>query len=389
MARGEELRESVQQLLDQFFNRLLQAIETGNPAWLNPVLDDWVSARTQTELESRGLSLPAILSEMHGLMFEAGRENLEPEDALALDGALLPIFRHAYDYTSRLEMERNIDHISCELEKANAALQRMDKTKSDFIAIAAHELKTPLTLIEGYAAMLRDLLPGEDQFSQAHILLKGMDNGTRRLREIVDDMIDVSLIDNRSLALNFQPVWLHRLLQVLQHEFAAIARERNQTLEIRAFPGSDEMTFGDSERLYQAFRNLFSNAIKFTPDGGKITVDGRHLAGFIEVTVTDSGIGVDLDDQTRIFEKFGRLGSVALHSSGKTKFKGGGPGLGLPITKGIVEAHGGTIWVESKGYDEVNCPGATFHVILPVRKLPPDEKTARLFSPLTDTELRE
>ncbi len=389
LARGEELRENALQLLDLFFNRLQQAVETGDPAWLNPVLDDWVGARTQTELESRGFSLPAILNEMHLMVFETSRENLEPGDALELSGALLPIFLHAYDYTSRLEMERNIDHISRELERANAKLYRLDKTKSDFIAIAAHELKTPLTLIEGYASMLRDQLPGEDGFLQAYILLKGMDNGTRRLREIVDDMIDVSLIDNRSLSLNFQPLWLNRLLQVLEHEFTGTIQERRQTLEIRSFPGSDEMTFGDSERLYQAFRNLFSNAIKYTPDGGKIIVDGRKLAGFIEMTITDTGIGIDVDDQTRIFEKFGRLGSVSLHSSGKTKFKGGGPGLGLPITKGIVEAHGGTIWVESKGYDEIHCPGSTFHVILPIRKLPPDEKTARLFSPLSENEIEE
>jgi signal transduction histidine kinase len=387
LARGEELRENAQQLLEQFFNRLQQAVETGNPVWLNPVLDDWVSARTQTDLESRGQSLSVILNEMHLLLFETGRESLDSEDALALTGALLPIFLYVYDYTSRLEMERNIDHISRELERANTTLHRLDKTKSDFIAIAAHELKTPLTLIEGYAAMLRDHLPGEESYSQAYILLKGMDNGTRRLREIVDDMIDVTLIDNRSLSLNFQPLWLNRLLQVLLHEFTHTLAERHQTLEIRPFPGSDEMTFGDSERLYQAFRNLFSNAIKYTPDGGRITVDGRKLAGFIELTISDTGIGIDLDDQTRIFEKFGRLGSVSLHSSGKTKFKGGGPGLGLPITKGIVEAHGGTIWVESKGYDETNCPGSTFHVILPVRKTPPDEKTAKLFSPLSEIDL--
>jgi signal transduction histidine kinase len=139
------------------------------------------------------------------------------------------------------------------------------------------------------------------------------------------------------------------------------------------------MLFGDPERLYQAFRNILNNAIKFTPDGGNITVDGRTLPGFQEVTVADTGIGISAKDQEAIFEKFGQLGNVSLHSSGKTKFKGGGPGLGLPIAKGIVEAHGGTIWVESAGHDEKDCPGSTFHVLLPIRTESPNPKLAKLF----------
>jgi signal transduction histidine kinase len=140
------------------------------------------------------------------------------------------------------------------------------------------------------------------------------------------------------------------------------------------------MFFGDSERLYQALRNIISNAVKFTPDGGRISVEGRELPGFLEVRVSDTGIGIAPENQSQIFEKFGRLGNPSLHSSGKTKFKGGGPGLGLPIARGIVEAHGGTIWVESAGYDEIQFPGATFHILLPLRQEPPDKKIARLFS---------
>jgi signal transduction histidine kinase len=113
------------------------------------------------------------------------------------------------------------------------------------------------------------------------------------------------------------------------------------------------------------------------------------LPGFIEVTISDSGIGIDPEDHTKIFEKFSSLGSVSLHSSGKTKFKGGGPGLGLPITKGIIEAHGGAIWVESEGYNEDMCPGSVFHILLPLRKSPPDDKTAKLFNPLAEADMEE
>jgi signal transduction histidine kinase len=218
--------------------------------------------------------------------------------------------------------------------------------------------------------------PGD---SEIEILLQGIDNGTRRLHEIIDDMIDVSLIDNNLLKINFQPVWITRLLEMVRQEFSQTIEARGLKFELRSFPGSSEMTFGDGERLYQALRNVVSNSIKYTPDRGQITIDGRILPGFIEVTVKDSGIGIDPEDQGRIFEKFGRVGSVSLHSSGKTKFKGGGPGLGLPIARGIIEAHGGAIWVESEGFDEERCPGATFHILLPVRKAPPEDKLANLF----------
>jgi signal transduction histidine kinase len=106
------------------------------------------------------------------------------------------------------------------------------------------------------------------------------------------------------------------------------------------------------------------------------------LSGFIEVTVADTGIGISAEDQATIFEKFGQLGRVDLHSSGKTKFKGGGPGLGLPIARGILEAHGGSIWVESEGYDEVRNPGSIFHILIPARVESPDPKMSELFDTL-------
>lgn len=382
MAKGEGVRESFKQQLVEFYALLQQAVETGDPAWLEPALDNWVAARTQSELEQADASLSPMLDEILHLTFEVARESLNDAEALDLIGALLPVYSHASAYTHRREKDFHCQHLVVELEQAKNTLERLDKSKSDFIAIAAHELKTPLTLIEGYSSMLREQIPPKNGSGQAEILMKGIDNGTRRLREIVDDMIDVSMIDNDLLSLNFQPVWLNRLFQVIEQEFAETLQERSIRLEVRPFPGSREMTFGDSERLYQALRNVVCNAIKYTPDRGRIVVDGRTLPGFIEITVTDTGIGIAPEDQALIFEKFGRLGSVSLHSSGKTKFKGGGPGLGLPITKGIIEAHGGAIWVESEGCDEVKCPGAVFHILLPLRKEPPDDKMAKLFSPM-------
>ncbi|MCB9135973.1 MAG: HAMP domain-containing histidine kinase [Anaerolineales bacterium] len=386
LARGAVLRESFLAQLNRFYDAVIQAVTSGDPSWMDPILNEWVEARTQTELSLNEASLYPILSEILQITQEVLKESL-PAEGLEIWGTLLPIFSRAYEQSAHREIEMRVLHVQRELQLAQFSLERLDRSKSDFISIAAHELKTPLTLIEGYSAMIRDMLPKEQE-AMGQVLVKGIDNGTKRLREIVDDMIDVSLIDNNLLTLTFQPLWLNRLLGTLREELKEIVSQRQQTLVIHNFEGCEEMTFGDSERIYQALRNLLTNAIKYTPDGGQVSVDGRKLPGFLEIVIQDTGIGIDPDDHAVIFEKFGRLGNVSLHSSGKTKFKGGGPGLGLPITKGLIEAHGGTIWVESEGYDEVQCPGTTFHVLLPMRKEPPDDKIAKLFSPLTDGKQR-
>jgi signal transduction histidine kinase len=209
-----------------------------------------------------------------------------------------------------------------------------------------------------------------------------MNTGIDRLRSIVDDMIDVSMIDNKLLQLNFQPMQISQMIDALCIEVEGTLRNRNLTLEIKDFEGNKQWIYIDANRIMQALRNVINNAIKYTPDGGTIIMDGRILPGFIEVTVVDTGIGISAEDQAVIFEKFGQLGRVDLHSSGKTKFKGGGPGLGLPIARGILEAHGGSIWVESPGYDEVKHLGSTFHILIPSRTESPDPKMTKLFDTL-------
>lgn len=377
LARGENLRETFLAQLEIFYDRLVQSVEMGDPGWLNVLVDEWIQARTVTELEESEASLSPVFSQFLVITYEIALENLDNSAALELLRVLLPIYMYLFGYVSRKETDLRIEHIKSELESTREVLERLDKSKSDFIAIAAHELKTPLTLIEGYSAMLSEQLKQDS--NQVDEILRGIGNGTRRLREIIDDMIDVSLIDNDMLSLNYQPVWVNRLLNGIKQEIDVTIRERKLTFSLIPFPGWDRMFFGDAERLYQALRNVILNAIKFTPDGGSIRVDGRELPGFIEIRVSDTGIGIAPENQSLIFEKFGRLGNPSLHSSGKTKFKGGGPGLGLPISKGIIEAHGGAIWVESDGYDEMRCPGATFHILLPLRQEPPDNKLARLF----------
>jgi len=375
LARGAEVRGNFEKELDRFFHLLEQAILTGDPSWIDPILFDWANAPTESDLTQGKQNLSTLVAKANAFTFDVSQEILSPEESLELLSATSEIFSYALSKAAHYEADTRVIYVENELRNIQQKLEQLDKSKSNFISVAAHELKTPLTLIEGYAAMIGDMIKDEN----AKLLSDGVRGGVSRLREIVDDMIDVSLIDNRMLSLNFQPFWFNQSFKLLEKEFQPTCEERQLSLEIRSFSGDDQLIFADSERIYQALRNVLTNAIKYTPDGGKISVDGRILPGFIEVIIEDTGIGISLEDQLTIFEKFNQVGEVALHSSGKTKFMGGGPGLGLPITRGIIEAHDGTIWVDSPGCDEETCPGSSFHILLPDRSEATDPKVEKLF----------
>jgi signal transduction histidine kinase len=381
LTRGDGAREAFLNELNRFYDGLEQAVMTGNPAWLDSAIYEWTSSPTLSDLQQNQQSVSQMLNSIIAITNDIAIENLSEQDALDLLSTITPIYTYGLEKIARLEMEARVAYITKELLNVRQTLEKLDRSKSNFISVAAHELKTPLTLIEGYAAMMRDQVVQSGN-KQIDILLEGVNIGISRLHEIIDDMLDVSLIDNDLLSLNLQPLWINQLLNLLKHELGPAIQERHQTLEIKDFPGGETWIYADPERLYQAFKNVISNAIKFTPDKGQITTDGRSLPGFIEITFTDTGIGISPDSQSMIFEKFGQVGRINLHSSGKIKFKGGGPGLGLPITRGIIEAHGGTIWVESTGFDEEKCPGSTFHILLPIRTERIDPKIAKLFSKL-------
>ncbi|MBN1283835.1 MAG: HAMP domain-containing histidine kinase [Anaerolineae bacterium] len=371
--------EEVEESVADFFKAFGKAVEYDNPRILNAILVDWIEARpvpTHDEGETSGL-LPA-LSTLKEALWEQIIASGGP-DTIAYIQETERIFTEATHYLASLESEALLSYVRADLEKAKNNLLRLDKRKSDFIAVAAHELKTPLTLIEGYNNMLNAQFPA-DKHPDVALLMDGIAKGAGRLREIIQDMIDVSMIDMSLIKLHFQPVWIQRLIDAVQFDL----REKLQMRRIDLIVERDKIptlpTYADPERLYQVFSKIVSNAIKYTPDGGVITVSANELPGFVDVTVTDNGIGIEPEKLTLIFEKFSSQTEVANHSSGKVKFKGSGPGLGLAIAKGLVEAHGGTIWAESEGYDEERCPGSTFHIMVPVRSAPSEDHMATLFA---------
>ena len=156
--------------------------------------------------------------------------------------------------------------------------------------------------------------------------------------------------------------------------------ERSQSLSID-LPALPNIK-ADPNILHKVFFHLVTNAIKFTPNEGKITITGQTLEpgssdapeGGVQITVSDTGVGIAPEYRELIFTKFYQPGELGKHSTSKSRFKGGGAGLGLALAKGIVEAHGGRIWVQSPGYDEVNFPGSKFHVLLPLHKPGKHEK---------------
>lgn len=381
LARGMEVRAGFEEQLGRFFDLLTQSVTSGDPAWMDTILLDWARSSTETDLEQGLYQVSFLLNHMIALTIQVARDRLTKQEALDFLAAVIPIYTYSLGVVSRYEMETRVAHISSEMDKVQKQMARVDKSKSAFISVAAHELKTPITLIEGYSSMMQDLIR-ENKGASLQSLLAGMTTGIGRLRSIVDDMIDVSMIDNNLLKLNYQPIQVNQMVDAMEVEIESTLKTRNLTFIRNDFEGNRQWIYIDPTRMQQALRNLINNAIKYTPDGGKITIDGRTLPGFIEVTVTDTGIGISHENQPIIFEKFGQLGRLELHSSSKTKFKGGGPGLGLPIARGILEAHGGSLWVESPGYDESTCPGSTFHMMIPLRTEAPDPSVTKIFDEL-------
>jgi signal transduction histidine kinase len=282
----------------------------------------------------------------------------------------------------------SITHLNAELTESNRRLEKLDKAKTDFIEIASHELRTPLTQVRGYSDILADMVQ-QGGFVAAHMnqISQGVTRASLRLEQIISAMLDVSRIDAQALDIRTASISVSAAMKMAVDNYKDAIRDRKMSVQLIELDGLPPVQ-GDLQRLCQAFGNLVGNAIKFTPDGGSIMISGRtledqsngHPQTFVEVMFADTGIGIDVADQGLIFEKFYRVGAVELHSTGSTKFKGAGPGLGLPIAKGVIQAHGGKIWVESPGHDESRMPGSIFHIVLPVARPPISSGTGPLRS---------
>jgi signal transduction histidine kinase len=271
---------------------------------------------------------------------------------------------HAQNLVERLENKVR------ELRTANKRLMELDSLKSDFIVLVSHELRTPLTLVSGYSHLLAEQVNNKNDLIPAQSIAgiaEGLQSGVARMQEVINEIISVVRISSGTLDLSLGPVRLTKVINDVSATFKDICARRNLTLIVDDF---SEMPLiqGDGRRLQAAVEHVVGNAVKYTPDGGEIRIMGRNVQDkAVDIIIQDTGIGIPMDEQRRIFEQFYTLGAIEHHSTSKSAFQGGGLGLGLAIAKGIVEAHNGRIWVDSERRDANTLPGSTFHILLPLQ----------------------
>jgi PAS domain S-box-containing protein len=238
-----------------------------------------------------------------------------------------------------------------ERKQTEESLRLAIEAKDDFIAAASHELRTPLQAAKGYLHLATMKLGGSANADTGtgralSVIARQVD----RMAKLVEELLDISRIQAGRLSLELEEFDLVSLLRDL-HERMRVLSEQH---ELQLHVPEHLPIFGDRGRLDQVITNLISNAIRYSPTGGSVTVSATRVGGSVQVSVKDHGLGIPKEKQAMIFERFGRA-----HGS-----RYGGLGLGLSICQGIIEQHGGRIWVESDGLEN---HGSTFHIRLPLR----------------------
>jgi signal transduction histidine kinase len=248
------------------------------------------------------------------------------------------------------ERTRELARALAELDEKTRELEAASHHKSEFLANMSHELRTPLNAISGFSQVLRKQLLGEINEKQAEYLDDVLASA-RHLLSLIDDVLDLAKVEAGQIELEVMPFSLREALE----RGVVIVRERALREEVRitlsSDPGVDTVT-GDERRIRQVLFNLLSNAVKFAPAGSSVNVAAARVDGEVRVSVTDSGPGIAVEDQVRIFEEFQQA------AAGKEQREG--TGLGLALSRRLVELHGGHIWVDS----EVG-KGSTFVFTLP------------------------
>jgi len=243
-------------------------------------------------------------------------------------------FLNAFD-ASLTERARYADELRTALIRAEEA----SRSKSQFLATMSHELRTPLNAIIGFSELIRD-----DPASQAKGLALGdyaqeiHDSGSQLL-QIINDLLDLTEIDAGTHTIHPEPLEVGRLLDTCARILAGTARERKLDLTVEMEPGCPPM-IADARAVRQIILNLLSNALKFTPEGGRVTLNGGVSDHLVALTISDNGIGIDSDDVARVCEPFWQAEPVLSR-------RYGGTGLGMPLVQALVELHNGSMKIES------------------------------------------
>lgn len=262
----------------------------------------------------------------------------------------------AMDITSKVRLQNQLERSYEKLTQTYEELERVTKMKTQFIDIVSHELRTPLTVMRGYIDLIESEYSSklEPKFASRLKIIKA---NTDKLYALVESMLDVSRLEKGSLQIHLEPVRVDAILGEIIEGRMHDAEIKKQTLQLEV-EGRLPLIMADRRRLKDVFSNLVDNALKYTQDGGRIQVSARDEGRMLHVWVKDNGVGIPLEALGRIFDRFHIVTSNDLSRQVDRL------GLGLPIAKGIIEAHQGRIWVESQVGK-----GSVFHVDLP--KEPP------------------
>ncbi len=241
------------------------------------------------------------------------------------------------------------------IQEANERLKQLDKLKDEFVSLASHELRTPMTIIKSYLWLFMDKKKGQLNEKEMSYLTRAY-SSTERLINLVNDMLNVSRIESGRLSLELRPIQIKDVLEKQVEELVPRAQQLGLKLTFEKPSYPVPLVNADHERIEQVIINLVGNSLKFTPSGGTINVSIKPEEKDLLVTVVDTGRGMNKEDQEKLFRKFGTMGESYLH-----KQEAQGTGLGLYLSKLLVEMHGGKMWAESKGEGK----GATFNFTLP------------------------
>jgi PAS domain S-box-containing protein len=256
------------------------------------------------------------------------------------DRKLQGVFAAARDITERKRLDQVLQEKNVELENARSVAEKTNLTKSDFLANMSHELRTPLNAVIGFSEVLQDQMFGSINEKQKEYVNNILTSG-RHLLSLINDILDLSKVEAGKMELELSPFLLRESLDASMIMLKEKALKGGIEIDLNLAPEADVTLVADQRKLKQILFNLLSNAVKFTPTAGTVHVSAIRDGDFVEISVQDTGIGIREDDIPKLFQAFTQLESV--YTKG---FEG--TGLGLALTRQLVELHGGRIWMESR-----------------------------------------
>ncbi len=316
--RSEKMK--TERILHEIDDGVIVLDQNGKTIMINPAARLMLMKEDHKEPDNAAADCPEYSDIEKVLLDHSGNSNLKAKSFPLRDneGLLLGKIIVIHDVTHYMEV---------------------DRLKSEFVSHVSHELKTPLTSIKGYVDNLRDRIVGDLNERQEEYLER-VGKNTDRLIRMIDDLLNISRIESGKMTLNFSHLIMSELIEEVSRGLRPLATQKKIEMSFMKSDG-DGLVMADRDKIEQAVINLVNNAILYTPPGGKVMISMEHDLGYIKTSIRDTGIGIPTEEQPLIFDRFYRLEKDSI-------LEPRGTGLGLYITRNVIEMHGGKIWVTSE-----------------------------------------